>query len=130
MLSFFYHFIIIRKGTELLRSEGHINEVSRGDYYLITCLSLPSDPYQDIISQISRVLDFIRRAIVHRGKVYSKFIHAACTRTASDVMSTSFQVLVYSERGVSRSVAMVIAYLIDTREMSFYEAFIFVREKR
>jgi len=68
---------------------------------------LMDEPYQDIIPHLSRVINFIRRVVVAKGKV-----------------------MVYSDRGVSRSVAMVLAFLIDTRNMTFFEASILVKEKR
>ncbi|KAL6064721.1 NEK protein kinase [Balamuthia mandrillaris] len=70
-------------------------------------VKLLDDPYQDILSHVHEVIAFIRKALVKKGNV-----------------------LIYSEKGVSRSAAMAIVYLMETRRMNYFEAFVFVKERR
>ena len=77
------------------------------DHFEVLHAKMQDEPYQDIVPQILRVVGFIRRAVIRKGKV-----------------------LVYSDRGVSRSAAMVLAFLMDTRDISYFEACILVKERR
>eukprot|EP01112_Ceratiomyxa_fruticulosa_P022187 TRINITY_DN8056_c0_g1_i1.p1 TRINITY_DN8056_c0_g1~~TRINITY_DN8056_c0_g1_i1.p1 ORF type:complete len:289 (-),score=22.57 TRINITY_DN8056_c0_g1_i1:106-972(-) len=62
---------------------------------------------QDIVQYLPKVLDFIRDALLHKGKV-----------------------LIFSERGVSRCAAFAIGYLMDSYSYTFHEAFLHVHERR
>lgn len=92
--------------THLVNCTATPNPILR-DHFEYIHAKLQDEPYQDIMPQISRVIDFMRLAVVMRGKI-----------------------LVYSDRGASRSTAMVLAFLMDTQDLSCFEAFILVKEKR
>jgi len=77
------------------------------DHFEYLHLKLHDDPSQDIWQPLPRVLDFIRDALLHRGKI-----------------------LVFSDKGVSRSAALVIAHLMDTYSQTYIEAFLYVRDRR
>jgi len=62
---------------------------------------------QEIVQHFNPVFTFIRDAITHKGKV-----------------------LICSKRGLSRAPALAIAHIMDIRALTYYEAMIFVKNRR
>eukprot|EP01132_Coremiostelium_polycephalum_P007428 gene7428-9130_t len=77
------------------------------DHFEYLHLQLHDDSSQDILHSLLLAFDFIRDAIMHQGKV-----------------------LICSDKGVSRSAALAIGYFMDSRSISYFEAFILIRDRR
>ncbi|EGG14454.1 putative protein kinase [Cavenderia fasciculata] len=77
------------------------------DHFEYLHLQLHDDESQDILHSLTSAFDFIRDAIVHQGRV-----------------------LIVSDKGISRSAALAIGYFMDSRSISYFEAFILIRDCR
>ena len=81
--------------------------ISPDEFEYLHLESLEDDLVQNILLFLPRTLRFIHDALQNNGTVY-----------------------VYSDRGVSRSSAIVIAYLMESQTMSYYDAFLFTKSQR
>jgi len=77
------------------------------DHFEYLHLQLHDNPSQDILHSLVLAFDFIRDAIMHHGKV-----------------------LIVSDKGVSRAAALAIGYFMDSRSISYFEAFLLIRDRR
>ncbi|KAF2073302.1 hypothetical protein CYY_005379 [Polysphondylium violaceum] len=77
------------------------------DHFEYLHLQLHDNNSQDILHSLVLAFDFIRDAIMHHGKV-----------------------LIVSDKGVSRSAALAIGYFMDSRSISYFEAFLLIRDRR
>ena len=75
--------------------------------FVTFCLPLSKQEPQKLVQSIDSLVLFINDARVRQGKV-----------------------MIYSEEGISRSSAVSIAYLMATRNWTFFEAMIFVKDCR
>lgn len=77
-----------------------------------------------------RKLDIYRLDILDSTSADLKPHLEATVRWIDDRLRKGYNVLVHCQQGVSRSAAVVIAYLIYTHSMSYEAAFDFVRKRR
>ena len=70
-------------------------------------VKIPDTATQDILLHFGHINEFVRNAFNQKGKV-----------------------LIYSDQGVSRSAAFLMAFLMEQYRWSIFESFIFVKEKR
>ncbi|KYQ93892.1 putative protein kinase [Tieghemostelium lacteum] len=91
--------------THIINCTGSPNAYPEHFEYLH--LQLHDNPSQDILHSLTLAFDFIRDAIMHHGKV-----------------------LICSDKGVSRAAALAIGYFMDSRSISYFEAFILIRDRR
>eukprot|EP00026_Physarum_polycephalum_P001048 Phypoly_transcript_01049.p1 GENE.Phypoly_transcript_01049~~Phypoly_transcript_01049.p1 ORF type:complete len:1112 (+),score=220.65 Phypoly_transcript_01049:278-3613(+) len=77
------------------------------DHFEYLHLKLHDENSQDILATLPRVFDFIRDALAHKGTV-----------------------LIHSHKGISRSIALCIAYVMESQDLTYFEAFLYVRNRR
>lgn len=104
------------RDKDLLKRKYGITHVVNGttddnpwpEHFLYHHVTMTDDARQDIRHQLGGCIAFIDEAVEHRGRV-----------------------LIYSDRGTSRSAALTIAYLMySTQGMSVHEAYVFVKDRR
>ncbi len=77
------------------------------DSFIYLHLPLDDKHSQDIVFDINRVIDFVKDVVRVQGRVF-----------------------VFSDRGHSRSAALVIAWVMYSCQLSVQEAFVYVKDRR
>ncbi|KAM7406337.1 hypothetical protein PAMP_000719 [Pampus punctatissimus] len=104
--------------------------------YLV--LDIADNPVENIIRFFPSTKEFIDSCLATGGKdtCCFQFSCLECDRGKKKVMTTVFwfavlgKVLVHGNAGISRSAALVIAYLMETFGMKYRDAFSHVQERR
>ncbi|KAL4870319.1 hypothetical protein BDV12DRAFT_195466 [Aspergillus spectabilis] len=95
-------------------------------------VELDDDPAEDLLRPLERMLDWIHDALTHphpRSHDEDSGFHPE-TDTASHITHTGGRVLIHCNQGISRSGAVVIAYIMRTFSLPYAHALALARESR
>ncbi|KAL5527960.1 hypothetical protein ACEPAG_6761 [Sanghuangporus baumii] len=108
------------------------------------CLSVEDSEYEDILSHLPSAIAFIKGALEHpqssemhdgqqtemQGRHGKQESVLGLQEASEAVPRQKHRVLVHCVMGISRSTAVVCAYLMATRHLSFPSALMFIRKRR